>query len=110
IMEIANKFGVKVKCVHVLKEKNTDIIAMTDRWQKVFPHDNLEFVLLDIEQSIEHTLNQYIERHRVDLLCVVKRNKSLLERLFKSSMSNRLRMHANTATLVLHEGDDPGAF
>lgn len=110
IMEIADKFGVKVKCAHVLKERNTDIIAMTDRWQRMFSHDNLEFVLLDLDQSIEQTLNKYIEQHRVDLLCVVKRNKSLLERLFKSSMSNRLRMHTNTATLVLQEGDDPGAF
>lgn len=110
ILEIADKFAVKVKCAHVLKDKNLDIIAMTDRWQKIFPQDNLEFVLLDMDQSIEHTLNKYIEQHRVDLLCVVKRNKSLLERLFKSSMSNRLRMHANTATLVLQEGDDPGAF
>ncbi|PRD44594.1 universal stress protein [Sphingobacterium haloxyli] len=110
IMEIADKFGVKVKCAHVLKEKNVDIIGVTDRWQKMFPHDNLEFVLLDLDQSVEHTLNQYIESNRIDLLCVVKRNKSLLERLFRSSMSNRLRMHANTATLVLQEGDDPGAF
>lgn len=110
IMEIANKFGVEVKCAHVLKDKNIDIITVTDRWQKMFPQDNLEFVLLDLDQSIEHTLNKYIESNRVDLLCVVKRNKTLLERLFKSSMSNRLRMHANTATLVLQEGDDPGAF
>src|SRR5690606_10220022 len=107
IMDIADKFRVKVKCAHVLKDKNIDIIAATDRWQKMFPQDNLEFVLLDMDQSIEHTLNKYIESNRVDLLCVVKRNKSLLERLFKSSMSNRLRMHANTATLVLHAGDDP---
>ena len=110
IMEIAVKFGVKVKCVHVLKEKNVEIIAVTDRWQKTFPHDNLEFVLLDMDQSIENTLNKYIESNRVDLLCVVKRNKTLLERLFKSSISNRLRMHANTATLVLQEGADQGEF
>jgi len=110
IMEIALKFGVKVKCAHVLKDRNIDIISVTDRWQKMFPHDDLEFVLLDMDQSIENTLNHYIESNRVDLLCVVKRNKSLLERLFKSSMSNRLRMHTNTATLVLQEGDDPGTF
>jgi len=110
IMEIADKFGVKVKCVHVMKERNVDVISVTDRWQKMFPQDNLEFILLDLDESIEQTLNRYIESNRVDLLCVVKRNKSLLERLFKSSMSNRLRMHANTATLVLQEGDDPGAF
>lgn len=110
IMEIADKFGVKVKCIHVMKDRNIDIVSVTDRWQKMFPHDNLEFVLLDLDLSVENTLNNYIEINRVDLLCVVKRNKNLLERLFKSSMSNRLRMHANTATLVLQEGDDPGAF
>src|SRR5690606_2625434 len=49
IMEIADKFGVKDKCAHVLKESNTDIIAMTDRWQRMFSHDNLEFVLLDLD-------------------------------------------------------------
>lgn len=110
IMEIADKFGVKVKCVHVTKDKNVDVINVTDRWQKMFPQDNLEFVLLDLDESVEQTLNNYIESNRVDLLCVVKRNKNLLERLFKSSMSNRLRMHTNTATLVLQESDNTGTF
>lgn len=110
IVDIAHKFGVEVKCAHVVKDKNMDITAVTDRWQNMFPQDNLEFVLLDLDQSVEHTINKYIEDSRVDLLCVVKRNKNLLERLFKSSMSNRLRMHTKTATLVLQEGDDPGAF
>lgn len=110
IMEIARKFHVKVKCVHVLKDRNVEIISVTDRWRRMFPEDNLDFILLDMEQSTEQTLNRYIESNRVDLLCVVKRNKNLLEQLFKSSMSNRLRMHANTATLVLHEGNDSGSF
>ena len=110
IMEIAGKFNVKVKCAHVLQDKSINIIPVTDRWERRFPQDKLEFVLLDLEDSVEQTLNRYIESHRVDLLCVVKRNKNMLERLFKSSMSNRLRMHADTATLVLQEGDDPGTF
>ncbi|MFD1770218.1 universal stress protein [Sphingobacterium suaedae] len=110
ILQIANRFHVKVKCVHVYKDKNVDIIATADRWEKVFAAGNLEFVFLDFDQSIEHTLNNYIQHHRVDLLCVVKRNRNFLERLFTSSISNRLRIHTNTATLVLQEGDDPGAF
>lgn len=110
IMEIAEKFNVKVKCAHVLQDKSVNIIGVTDRWERHFSQDKLEFVLLDLKESVEATLNEYIENHRVDLLCVVKRNKNLLERLFLSSMSNRLRMHTNTATLVLQEGEDPGAF
>ncbi|HLS94432.1 MAG TPA: universal stress protein [Sphingobacterium sp.] len=110
IMAIAIKFGVKVKCVHVHKDKNIEIIAMADRWQKRFSDERLEFVFLDFDQSIENTLNNYINTHRVDLLCVVKRNKTFLESLFKSSISNRLRTHTNTATLVLQEGEDPGTF
>lgn len=110
ILEIAEKFDVKVKCAHVLKDKNADVSSVIERWQKLFPQDNLEFVLLEMNQSVEQTLNNYIENNRVDLLCVVKRNRGLLERLFKSSISNRLRMHTNTATIVLQEGNDPGAF
>lgn len=110
ILGIAAKFGIKVKCLHVHKEKNVEIISTASRWEKLFDHENLEFVFLDFDESIENTINKYIENNRVDLLCLVKRNRNLLERMFRSSMSNKLRMHANTASLVLHEGDHPGHF
>ncbi|NQD70790.1 universal stress protein [Sphingobacterium shayense] len=110
IVTIAEKFDVNVKCIHVHKDTNLDIIGLAEKWTNLYPHGNLEFVFLDMDQSVEYTLNKYIEENRVDLLCVVKRNRNFLERIFSTSMSNKLRTHTNTATLVLQEGNDPGTF
>ncbi|QBQ41297.1 universal stress protein [Sphingobacterium psychroaquaticum] len=106
ILELAKKFGVKVKCVNVNKNNDVDIIGVADHWENIFKDYELEFVFLDFDESIENTLNKYIAAHKVDLLCVVKRNRTFLNRLFVSSISNRLTVHTNTATLILHEGDN----
>src|SRR5690606_17590195 len=90
IVTIADRFNVNVKCIHVHKETNHDIISLAEKWTNLYPHNNLEFVFLEMEESIEYTLNKYIEANRVDLLCVVKRNRSFLENIFSTSMSNRL--------------------
>ncbi|GHE41848.1 universal stress protein [Sphingobacterium griseoflavum] len=110
ILKLVKPFQVNVKCVYVHEEYNPDLIALSQRWATKFQDDKLEFVFLDFDESIEHTINVYIAQHRVDLLCVVKRNRNFLERIFTSSISNRLRVHASTATIVLQEGDDPGTF
>jgi len=103
IMEIAVKFGVKVKCVHVVKDNSPEVIGTAEKWRKNYSEELLEFVFLDMEETVEKTLNKFIMEHRVDLLCVVKRNRNFLESLFTSSISSRLRIHSNTATLVFHE-------
>ncbi|MGO1243789.1 MAG: universal stress protein [Sphingobacterium sp.] len=110
IVIMAEKFRVRVKCIHVHKQSNLDTIGLAEKWTKLYPQSNLEFVFLEMDQSVEFTLNKYIEENRVDLLCVVKRNRNFLERIFSTSMSNKLRTHTNTATLVLQEGNDPGTF
>ncbi|KGE12883.1 universal stress protein [Sphingobacterium deserti] len=110
IFDIIRPFGVRVKCVYVHKEYNAEVIGISERWRKKFQEEKLEFVFLEYKESIEHTVNVYINQYGADLLCVVKRNRNFLERIFTSSISNRLRVHANMATLVLQEGDDPGNF
>jgi len=103
IMEIAGKFGVKVKCVHVVKGSRPEIIGTAEKWRKNYSEERLEFVFLDFEETVEKTLNTFMTENGVDLLCVVKRNRSFLETLFTSSISNNLRVHSNTATLVFHD-------
>jgi len=103
IMDIAGKFGVRVKCVHVVRGNRPEIIGVAEKWRKNYSEERLEFVFLDLEETVEKTLNTFMTENGVDLLCVVKRNRSFLETLFTSSISNSLRIHSNTATLVFHD-------
>lgn len=103
ILAIASLFGAQVKCVHVLKNKNVDIIMLIEDWENRFSNANLEFVILDFVESVEKSINTYITDNQIDVLCVVKRNRTFFDRLFASSISNNLSFHANTPTLVFHE-------
>lgn len=110
ILDLASKFNVKVRCVNVNKDNDTDVIGVANRWRKIFHEYDIEFIFLDMDESIENTLNKYLVANNIDLLCLVKRNRSFLQKLFVSSISNKLTIHTNTATLILHEGDSTENF
>jgi len=101
---MARAVGAKIECLHVLhNNKVADVILQTETWQNEFPEEDLNYVLLDEVESIENTIANYILENNIDILGVVKRNRSFFDRLFNSSISNNLTLHSKVPILVFHE-------
>lgn len=96
--------GAKIDCLHVLQASQvSDVLAQSERWQHDFHDENIEYVLLDEVESVENTIANYILENNIDILGVVKRNRSFFDRLFNSSVSNKLALHSKVPILVFHE-------
>ena len=92
---MAKAVNAKIDCLHVLHNaKVADVLLQTEAWQNEFPHDKIEYVLLDEVESIENTIANYILENNIDILGVVKRNRNFFDRLFGSSVSNNLALHS----------------
>lgn len=99
--------GAKIDCLHVLQATQvSDVLASTEKWQQEFHSEEIEYVLLDEVESVENTIANYIIENNIDILGVIKRNRSFFDRLFRSSISNQLTFHSKVPILVFHEESD----
>ncbi len=106
VISFSKIFNAEVFCIHVLKDpqKAGDILMQTNSWTNKFNQEKLDFILLEKnEQSIEATINMFLEENNIDLLAIVKRNRNFFDQLMRSSLTNKFAFHAKTPILVLHE-------
>ncbi|WP_099367685.1 universal stress protein [Sphingobacterium sp. 1.A.4] len=101
---MAKAIGAKIDILHILHNQNvSDVMLHTENWRHEFPQEEIEYILLDEVESIETTILNYIIENNVDILGIVKRNRSFFDRLFSSSVSNNLAFHSKVPILVFHE-------
>jgi nucleotide-binding universal stress UspA family protein len=48
-------------------------------------------------------INQFIEEHHIDLVIMIKRDKSFVQKLFQESVTSKMAMHSSVPLLILHE-------
>ena len=105
VIDIASHFNAKVYCVHVMNDSTnpSNLLLQGENWGKKFQGKNLDFIFLEKKGSTEETVNSFLAENNIDLLAIVKRNRSFFDRLVTSSLSNKLAFHAETPILVFHE-------
>lgn len=105
VVNIAEKVPFDVYCVNVLSNPDyiTDVLMQAEEWGKTYKNSNLEFVFLEADGTVEHTINKFLSEHKIDILAVVKRNRSFFDRLINASLSNEFVFHSHVPTWVFHE-------
>lgn len=105
IIEISELVNAKVYCIHVKNEASdpAEILIQSENWTKSFKEKDLEFVFLEKENSVEETINRFLMDKGIDVVAIVRRNRSFFERLTSSSLSNTLTFHAEIPIFVFHE-------
>ena len=91
-----------IYCIHVNKGKEIKTHEEIDRWKEQFKHDRVFF----IEKKEDHIVKgifDLIDQHSIDMLSCVTRNKSLFQRVFESSIAEKLSYHKRIPLLTFHE-------
>lgn len=105
VVQMADLFGAEVYCTHVLDdaEDPRNALLYGEDWSRKFQSKQLDFIFLEKKGNVENTINSFLKENNVDLLAIVKRNRSFFDRLVNSSLSNKFAFHSNTPILVFHE-------
>ncbi|MGN0003801.1 MAG: universal stress protein [Sphingobacterium composti] len=105
IVDISNIVDAKVVCVNVNDGSmhTEDILLHAENWIKNFKNQDLNFVFLEKENSVEETVNRFILDNEIDVLAIVRRNRNFFDRLMSSSLSTKLTFHSEIPIFVFHE-------
>lgn len=104
LIEWAGYFNnARIDCLHV----NTNASQGTAKQQKLEELakqyedvTNLHFVLLE-DNSVTQGLDNYMAGKQPDMMAVLRREKTFLEKIFKTSVSNKLTFHSKVPVLIL---------
>lgn len=100
LQKLASKFGAKVIILHVNTGSGKDQIAEMDLTLEDVETTYQEVPLSD---SINESINEFIENNKCDLLCMIRREKVLLESIFQRSITKNQVYNSKTPLLVLPE-------
>lgn len=105
VLELAEEFDAKVRCFHVAKDINDVTIELNTRdWKRNYHSDRLKFIVEPLgEQTIEEHISDFVKDYNISVLAIVKRNQSFFERLFGSSLSQKLAAKPEVPLLIIKE-------
>lgn len=100
LRQLASKFDAEVTVLHVntnsggkrLKKTDLTIEAVETSYQEV-----------DLSESINESINEFIENKKCDLLCMIRREKGFFENLFQRSITENQVYNSEVPLLVLPE-------
>jgi nucleotide-binding universal stress UspA family protein len=100
LQELAMKFGAKVTILNV----NTGSSKNTQR-ENTLHLEGVETTYQEIpmSKSINDSINEFIDKNKIDLICMVRREKSFFESLFKKSISKLQVYNSKIPLFVLPE-------
>lgn len=104
LVEWAGYFdNARIDCLHVNTNINQTAIKQKKLGELAKDYNdipNLHFLLLE-DNTVNKGLDSYIESKQPDMMAVVRREKTFLEKLFKTSVSKKLTFHSKVPVLVL---------
>ncbi len=92
-----------IDCLHVntnpsqKAEKTKKLENLSKQYESV---TNLRFSLIE-DDSVDKGLDKYIETNQPDMLAVLRRERTFIEKLFKKSISKKLTFHSKVPVLIL---------
>lgn len=105
ILKLGKEFDAKIRCFHIAEDVNDPTIELAIRdWKRTFESDKLKFIVNPLdEQSIEEHISDFVKDYNISILAIVKRNQTFFERLFGSSLSQKLASKPEVPLLIIKE-------
>ncbi len=95
--------------LHVVNVDKDHYISLTENYenekkelQKMFADYNPEFYFMRL-YDVDEAINLFAESRNIDMIIVVQKNHSFLEKVLKGSRTKTLSYHSKMPILVMHE-------
>ncbi|WMJ72285.1 universal stress protein [Cytophagaceae bacterium ABcell3] len=105
LVKLALSFDAEAKLVSVLEDGDIQNDKIKEELKsKVAEQVNYASIKVEIvsDKDVLHGINKYVEENHPDLLVMATRKKSLLDKLFKGSLTKKMAFHTHLPLLALH--------
>ncbi len=104
LMNILSPFNVKIHCIHIAKEKNKELeeakmSALKDYFKKIKKGTKIECQFLE-GHDIFKEIEDFAEKHNIDLVAISNRKRSLIYRLFNPDITKQLLVRSTMPLLI----------
>ncbi len=98
LQKLASRFGAKVTLLNVSTGSNKN-----DPQKMDLQLEGVETIYREIpmSKSVNETISEFIKKEKGDLLCMIRREKGFLERIFQKSITKTQVYNSNVPLLVL---------
>lgn len=91
-----------IYCVHINTDNEKYNAEKSASWKEQFKSEPVVFVEKN-DDDIVKAVFDFVEEYSIDMVSCVTRNKSFFERLFESSIAQKLSYHKRIPLLTFHE-------
>jgi len=101
LVKIAERFGAKIHCLHVVSKDKSDISTILNSWKSDFLNKPVIFEVLDSNENVNKTILKYVDNNKIDLMASVPRNLNFFEDLFSPSFTKTMSYEAKVPIFVV---------
>lgn len=109
LIALAKPLNAKIECLHILEQdelvnelEQDELVneAVLNDWIEEFSAYNVHFHTYESDDT-EQAIYDFIDDYNINMLCVVKRQLTFLQKIFKNSLTKKLAYHSYVPILVL---------
>jgi len=105
MMKFLKPYPIKVYLAHIAKKEDIwneiKLSGIQKRFSDLYPHLEIEYKLIDQNESLEVTLDQFTEGHKVDMISLSSSRRNIFARMFNPGIARRMIFHSDTPLLVI---------
>lgn len=100
-VNLANKLGWSVKCLHVINSENEVSEDIINSWRKEFENEKVSFILNKSENVVD-AIEYFINHYQIDLLGMVTYKRDFFTELFTKRLTQKMTHRVHIPVLVFH--------
>lgn len=105
MMKFLQPYPVKVYLAHIAKKEDVwneiKLSGVQKRFSELYPHLQIEYKLIDQNESLEVTLEKFAETLDVDMISLSSSRRNIFARIFNPGIARRMIFHSDTPLLVI---------
>lgn len=102
LVAIAKRFGAHIQCLHIASDR-TKIDGFTlSEWREKYKNEPISFHFIT-HKNVDEAIFNFIDEEEIDLVVAITRSRNFFEKIFTSSMTQKLSYHKFIPVLAFHE-------
>ncbi len=98
---LANTYNWEIHAIHIKKEGSPEKLG--DQLEKELAGMKHTFQYITVDKEVNAAIHDFADELEADLVCLVKRHRNFISRLFHQSVVEQEAYHSNLPILILHD-------